>query len=273
MWYRPELNLHDNNGADFQDGRYGASGRLTALPIYQNEGRQLLHLGVSGTWREADKPDGAPQGGIAGGDVVRFRARPGLRDAIGDFGTSPLPGNSVRWVDTGVFFADGAAVLGTEFFSVLGPLSLQAEYAWTFVPNSSAVAGGPGTDLTFSGGYAQVSYFLTGENRVYDRRLGRLGSTYIASPFTNFWSVATGDGPICWGLGAWEIAARYNYLDLNDGFIRGGRLEELNVGVNWYLNPNWKIQFEYIHDRRYDLRPGLIPGDMDGLGIRTQFYF
>src|SRR5262249_31155793 len=109
MWYRPELNLHDNNGADFQDGRYGYSGRLTALPIDQNDGRQLLHLGVSGTWRESDKPDAAPQGGVVGGEVVRFRARPGLRDAQGDFGTSPLPGNSVRWVDTGVFFADGAA--------------------------------------------------------------------------------------------------------------------------------------------------------------------
>ncbi len=275
MWYRPELDLHDNNGADFQDGRYGVSGRLTALPIYENDGRQLLHLGASGTWREADKPDAANaaagQGGITGPEVVRFRARPGLRDAQGDFGTAPLPGNSVRWVDTGNIVADGASILGAEFFAVNGPFSAQAEYAWTFVPG--AVVGGVSDTLAFNGGYVQLSYFPTGENRVYDRRLGRLGSTYIAAPFTNFWAVRTQDGPLCLGWGAWEIAARYNYLDLNDGGIQGGRLQEFNFGVNWYLNVNWKMQFEYIHDRRYDLRAGQIPGDMDGLGIRTQFFF
>ena len=271
MWYRPELDLHDINGADFQDGRYGYSGRLTALPIYENDGRQLLHLALSNTWRDADKPDGAPQGGIAGPTVVRFRARPGLRDAQGDFGTSPLPGNSNRLVDTGNIIATGVDVLGTEFFAVNGPLSVQAEYAWTFVPD--ATVAGVGQSLNFSGGYIQVSYFLTGENRVYDRRLGSLANTYIASPFTNFWAVRTGDGPLCLGWGAWELAARWNYLDLNDDGIRGGRLQELNVGVNWYLNPNLKMQFEYIHDHRYDLNAGLIPGNVDGLGIRTQFYF
>jgi phosphate-selective porin OprO/OprP len=75
------------------------------------------------------------------------------------------------------------------------------------------------------------------------------------------------------GWGAWEIAARYNYLDLNDDGIRGGRLQELNIGVNWYLNSNWKMQFEYVHDHRYDLNANQVAGDVDGLGIRTQFYF
>src|SRR5207253_1115636 len=125
MWYRQDNALHGNNGADFNDGAYGYTGRLTALPLYENDGRCLLHLGVSGTFRNGEKPDSTTtppgQGGIIGPRIVQFRARPELRDAIGDFGTAPLPGNSRRWVDTGALAADSATVIGTEFFYVLGP--------------------------------------------------------------------------------------------------------------------------------------------------------
>src|SRR5205823_2086747 len=110
-----------NAGADFGDGEYAATGRLTGLPIDECEGRHLLHLGVSGTWRKAERPD--PGG--ADPQIVRFRARPSLRDAIGDFGTTsvggipnelsptavPLPGNTSRLVDTGNVQADATTVV------------------------------------------------------------------------------------------------------------------------------------------------------------------
>jgi phosphate-selective porin OprO and OprP len=128
-------------------------------------------------------------------------------------------------------------------------------------------------DLTFNGGYVSLSYFLTGENRIYDRRLGREGSTYIARPFSPFFSVRAEDGRWIWGPGAWEVAVRYSHLDLNNGPIQGGVLDGMTVGLNWYLNTNLKVQFQYLHNNRYDLKAGQIPGNVDGFGIRTQIFF
>src|SRR5262245_2066750 len=160
MAYRQELSLHDSNGADFGDGEYAYSGRMTALPLWDCDGRHLLHLGVSGTWRKALKLDP----GLGGPAVVRFRARPAVRDALVDFGSLPRPGISQRWFDTWNIVADSATVIGTELFYVLGPFSLQAENAWA-IANSAVVNNVGVGDPTFRGGYIQVSYFLTGENR------------------------------------------------------------------------------------------------------------
>jgi phosphate-selective porin OprO/OprP len=276
MWYRQENALHANSGSDFGDGEYGVSGRLTFLPLWENEGRHMLHLGVSATYRNALNPDDG-NGGLAGPSIVRFRARPQLRDASGDYGTTifggtVLPGNTNRMVDTGLIAADAATVIGSELFYVLGPFSVQSEWAWAMA-NGAVVGGVPQNSRSFNGGYLQFSYFLTGEHRIYDRRLGRLGSTYIASPFTPFWATRDEGGGLNFGLGAWEFATRYNYLNLNDGPIQGGVLTGLEVGLNWYLTTNLKWQFEYLNENRYHLRAGQIPGVVNGFGTRVQIFF
>ncbi len=283
MVYKSEFLNGDNSGADFSDGRVGVSGRMTFLPLYENEGRCLLHLGVSGTWRDSERPNPGT-GGVPGVDL---RARPELRDAIGDFGgpgissiASPLgpnlPGNSKRWVDTGFLRTDGTAVLGTELFYVAGPFSVQGEWAFAFVPDV-IIAGRPTSDRSFHGGYIQLSYFLTGENRIYDRRLGRLGTYYIDRPFRPFWFVRTEDGRWSTGLGAWEVAARWSYLNLNDGPVQGGVINGIEAALNWYLTNNLKVQFEYMHNNRYDKSAstpnGGVPGNVDALGTRVQFQF
>jgi phosphate-selective porin OprO/OprP len=288
MTYEAEIYRQDNprtnSAADFGDGAFGYTGRMTFLPIYECEGRQLLHLGVSGTYRDNEPSDTPPGPNVVGGRASEFRARPEMRDAIGDFGTTlagtttVLPGDTRRLVDTGVFNSDSTAILGTELLYILGPFSVQAEYAWTRANSSfTRLANGNNGkslgDPVFDGGYVSVSYFLTGENRTYDKRLGRLGSTYIASPYTPFFGVRGEDGQTHWGTGAWEIAARYSHLDLNSRGINGGIEDGLTLGVNWYLNTNLKIQFDYLHNNRFDLPPGTIPGNVDGLGIRTQFFF
>jgi phosphate-selective porin OprO and OprP len=281
--YRQD-NPRTNSAADFGDGSYGYSGRATALPIYECDGRHLLHLGVSGTFRDNQVSDAPPGPGIVGGRAVEFRARPETRDAIGDFGnslagtTTVLPGDVRRLVDTGVFNSDSTAIVGTELLYVLGPFSVQGEYAWTRANNSFTrlTNGNNGKSLgdpVFSGGYIELSYFLTGENRTYDKRLGRLGSTYIASPYTPFWAVRGEDGRLSYGTGAWEIAARYSRLDLNSGGLRGGKEDGVTLGLNWYLNTNLKLQFDYLHNDRFDLGAGVIPGNVDNFSIRTQMFF
>ena len=39
------------SGVFYGNGQWAAQGRLTALPLYENDGRRLLHLGLSGGWR------------------------------------------------------------------------------------------------------------------------------------------------------------------------------------------------------------------------------
>jgi phosphate-selective porin OprO/OprP len=261
-------NPRTNSAAAFGDGEPAYTGRVTALPVYEDEGRCLVHLGISGTWRTNLRPDP----GLADPRLARFRARPEIRDAIGDFGTGVLPGDVARWVDTGPFASGSTGVVGTEFLAIRGPFSVQAEYGWAFA-NDAVVNGKSIGTPTFSGGYVQLSYFLTGENRLYDRRLAKLGPNYIASPFTPFWFVRSDDRGVSWGLGAWEVAARWSHLDLDSGPVRGGKMDGLGLVVNWYLITNLKIQFEYLHQNRFDMRTGQVPGNLDAFGIRTQFFF
>jgi phosphate-selective porin OprO/OprP len=82
-----------------------------------------------------------------------------------------------------------------------------------------------------------VSYFLTGEHRSYSKNKGAFDRV---KPKQNFGL----DKEKGWG--AWEIAGRYSYLDLSDGGISGGELDDFTLGVNWYLYPNVRIMGNYI---------------------------
>jgi phosphate-selective porin OprO/OprP len=214
-----------------------------------------------------------------------------MRDAQGAYGTTfdnganLLPGNPNRMVDTGNIFSTSNAVSAAELFYVCGPFAVQSEWAFMQVYSASplAAAGGPTAGIpphmrSFNGGYVQASYFLTGEHRTYDRRLGRLDSNYFSGPATNFWLTRDENGGLNAGRGAWEVACRYNYLNLNDGPIQGGIIDGVEVALNWYLNPNVKIQFEYADNNRWRMNPAGTPvGKTDGVvqsfGTRVQLNF
>jgi phosphate-selective porin OprO/OprP len=132
-------------------------------------------------------------------------------------------------IDTGDMEADGALVAGSEVAWVNGPFSVQGEYLHSWVRENA------GQDLDFSGLYGSVSWFLTGESRPYDRTKGAFGRVI---PKQNF---DFGHG----GWGAWEVAGRYSYTDLNSGDIHGGNLSMLMTGVNWYLHSHLKWRFDY----------------------------
>lgn len=107
--------------------------------------------------------------------------------------------------------------------------------------------------------YAQASYALTGERRSYNRKQGVFGRII---PHHNF-------GAGHWG--AWELAARWSWIDLNDANIQGGELTDLTFGVNWYLNRYFKTQFNYIH--AFLNSPGMGDSGTDIVAVRAQIDF
>ena len=113
-----------------------------------------------------------------------------------------------------------------------GPFSAQVEYLHEFVDRNTV-----GGDLDFWGLYGTASYFLTGEHRIYGKRVGVFGRVIPKQdfrPWEGHW-------------GAFQVAARVSYLDLDDEDINGGRQTNLALGLNWYLFPNFRIMLNYIH--------------------------
>jgi len=156
-----------------------------------------------------------------------------------------------RFVDTGTFAGDQVDLVGLEAAWVNGPLSLQGEY---MMANANRL--GSGSDVEFDGYYVQASYFLTGEHRNYKTSEGAFSRI---KPNKNY---SAESGP-----GAWEIKARYSGLDLSDRDIAGGELDNITAGLNWYLNPNTKIMWDYVHADKDDI------GQADMLIMRLQFDF
>jgi len=280
------------SGVDFGDGQYGLQGRWTALPIWEDDGRCWTHIGVSGGWRATSNNIGST------GELrtIQIRARPELRDddpASNPTGAQAVPNaNDGRLIDTGVIAANSDWIMGLEFCSVWGPFSVQAEYGFNWVEDATGIITGtiPAANLKFSplsspqnycfsGGYVQLAYTLTGENRAYDKRMGRLSQYYFGpqGPYNNAWFVRGDDGRYTFNWGAWEIAARYSYVNLNDGNglnrVQGGVLDGWTFGLNWYCNANIRFQFDYAYDQRSDLPVGAISGSTNGLGMRMQFMY
>lgn len=71
-----------------------------------------------------------------------------------------------------------------------------------------------------------------------------------------------------------KLNTRWNScVDLNDGPVSGGKLSSYTIGLNWYLCPNAKLQFQYLKAHRHETAAPLVPGDVQGFGIRTVLEF
>lgn len=272
MFHRID-NFAQFNGASFGDGKYAYSGRVSALPVYEDEGRSLLHLGVAYQIRTGSAPldfnggtTAPPNSDTHSSDLIRFRARQSLRDAVG------LQGDNSRVIDTGNIIADDVQSVNFELLGYLGSFWLQSEACFSHVDNAYYPATAAATsrgDLNYWGAYLQVGYFLTGEQRGYDRRFGKYDRVV---PKENCFLVRDENGCIQHGTGAWEVVYRYSYVDLNDDHVLGGIYGEHTVGVNWYWTSNIKIQFNYVNGQR-NVPPGAASGTIQGFGLQTALEF
>ncbi|MFT3880300.1 MAG: porin [Gemmatales bacterium] len=230
---------NDVYGVAFND--YTVGGRLTALPWYEEDGAKLVHLGL-GYW-----------GGELVQNQLRDRVRPLLRNG---------PGFAVPILaDTSEIPGGNQYTVGPEFALQWGPFMLQAEYAVQWLTEAVDTSGQNVGTVIFHGGYIEALYFLTGEHQSYDRREGVFGRVI---PHEDYLSSDTS-----WG--AWQVGLRYSFVDLDDKTIQGGQLHSWTAGINWYLNPNMRLQFNYLAEFR-DM-PGVPTGWLYGVGLRAGFEF
>src|SRR3546814_2095277 len=165
-----------------------------------------------------------------------------------------------RILGTGALPIDSARVLSAELAGTLGSFHFQGEY---FDFNVERTPGN-GPNLDFSGYYFQSGYILTGEKRSYSANSGSYGGVTPSRPF---------DWRTCdWG--AWESAARYNVVDLNDKDILGVRQENVTLGLNWYVNNNMRFKLNYINGKVDERNSGGDVGaDYQAIGGRAQIGF
>ena len=195
-----------------------------------------LHIGGSAHLREL-------RGDDAG--TVRYRARPFAHTT------------DTRLVDTGSIAASGERSFGAELAYITGPFHATLE-------GHRITALRPGlSNPSFWGGYAEVGMLVTPGDKT-----GYRGGTYDrirpANPVT--------EG----GIGAIQLNARYDRLDLNDGPITGGMQQALGLSVVWV--PVASLRFVANYGRLW-ISDAAIPAGtdrdyrVDTLGVRAQFDF
>ncbi len=166
--------------------------------------KEIFHLGLSASYAAQDKSS------------VKLASDAG----------SDLYQNS--FIKTKVKKVDHTTRIGIESAVVSGALSFQGEYIKYNIVKELVT-------YNFSGWYALVSWFLTGESRSYKTK------TALFSRIKPLKPVDRG------GYGAVELAFRVTELDLSDRDENGGKERDLTFGVNWYLKSNLRLMGEYTN--------------------------
>ncbi len=244
----------DNNG-------WIGAGRLVFAP--KALGGQL-HFGLNYQYRHfAENAGGQASSGVgmpSTNQIARYRARP----------NSQL--TDVRFIDTGNFAARSDQILGAEVAGIFESLYFAGEAQWlrasayaagdlasgqnSFIGGNAAVV--PTSNPGFFGAYGEVGYFLTGETRGYKRGDGTWARTKVLNPLSKG------------GSGAFQLAARFEYLDLADDSLisgptnnfttgtaslaplgsrlgRGGTQTSYLIGLNWYPMDYLRFMVNYGH--------------------------
>jgi len=122
--------------------------------------------------------------------------------------------------------ADKFTLGALEAAVVVGPFSAQTEFKTSMVKSELY------EDPRMSGYYVQASWFLTGESRPYKQSAGCFDRVRPKKPLGE-------------GAGAFELAARYSFIDLTEG--NGGKMNDYVLGLNWYANNNARVMVNFVY--------------------------
>jgi phosphate-selective porin OprO/OprP len=217
------------NESDVDDHKDVAM-RIGLTPFYKQKSILLkgLYVGLSTTYGEQEM------------------TYPDDEDAFWSKGKLETAGDTKFFQFTNGVKHDGSRQrLGTEFAWVVGPLSIKGEWMRLDLDDLKNPAG-ESHDLSMSGEYISLAYFLTGETQQFDPAQAvfkRTKPNKIFDPKNGTW-------------GGVQLLARYERLGLSDGFFDHGYANPakytdcakgFTLGLNWYLNEMVRVMLNYNH--------------------------
>lgn len=237
------------------DEQQAAVGRAAYRFVLDKDVNLAIGADTTYEFKAADTAAGA-----GSASTVRLRERPELN----------VDDNNIRLIDTGSIGASKLLEWGVEAAGNWHNLYAQGGYFNFDVTRRASSLPNP----SFDGWYLQGSWVLTGESKPYN-------------PSTGSYGLPKPDAPLSFehgGIGAWELAARYSVLDLNDnagfagaaapaGGVRGGEQKIWTAGINWYPNAAIRFVLDYQHTAvsRLSAAGGDADAKLDAVSLRAQF--
>jgi len=222
---------------------WGTSARATWAPI--NEKDRMIHLGLAGNYRKTDTTHGT-----LGNSALSYKYQTTNMSGLNLLNYSTNDVQDIRQI-------------GLELGGMYGPWSILGEYTSNWMDTTSTTT----PSFNYDGYYIETAYSLTGESRKYAAEEGKFKRL---KPKNNF-SPANGN----WG--AFELAARYAAVNMNDEDRQNGALTNMSIGLNWYMNEN--IRFMADFTKSLSLKNGaMVPAsgdtsDLDVYQFRGQWAF
>ena len=229
------------NIEDFPSDDWSVDGRIVYAPML---GDTQFHLGSSVHYCELNPNN-------PGDETVRYRQRPLVHFT------------DTRFINTDRIAAHSEFGLGLESAMIAGPLHVSAEGFRQAVGRGDAVTA---CDPAFFGGFVEAGYFLTkGDSRGYKN--GKFDRVKPKRPIG-----ANGGGG-----GAVQVNARYDYLDLNDAGIIGGKQNSYHLSIIWTTTDRTRLMLNYARldydDAVFARTDGSTSYGVDAVGMRAQMDF
>ena len=192
---------------DFSDSASQFAGRVTWAPLRSADDSNLLHVGLSYRYSNAE-------------EGFRFATKP-------EFNQAPVYVDTGFDTETGVLPADNLQTWNGELSWRRGPYRIAGEYTRSRAANPAL------GDPVFDGYWVGASWILTGEMREYFPKNGTFSVLPVSrSVYQN-------------GRGTWELSARWSSIDLDDGLVRGGQMDIASVGLTWWLTTYIGVSANY----------------------------
>ena len=209
------------------DTSWEVNTRIAGTPWMESK-TKFLHVGTWGSYININNTY-TSTGAFDNGGIIFANGLGGNVDRSSILNTGNL--TSGRRNAAGAFQANHLTRFGAETALVYGPFSAQAEYLQTDVSGH-----GYNQNESLNGYYGYATYFLTGESRNYRAKNAQWDRI---KPNRNF--------DLKGGWGAWELAAGYDYMNLNSGAINGGSASTVKTGINWYPNSHLRVMANWVH--------------------------
>lgn len=216
------------------DDGYSGTGRLVFHP-FKKEGK-ILHIGVAGSIRKAD--------------AAGFNSDGEKNPKSINYNSSLITNVEKRkFLSADITNANFQAKYALELIAAYGPVYFQGEYFHSNVKRKDNLQS-----YMASGAYGQVGFLALGGDYSYSSSWARMANPKPKSL---------------------EFVLRYNYTDLDheDSGIRGGRMKDISIAANYYLNKYlmFRLDYSYISLGKYN--PAAASENIHAIQARVQVVF